>query len=132
MPEETDPDLLAASIAAGLGREYAGDRELFLRLLVEGLAPALGERLKVDRAGGWLRRDGPIRRIRLDLDDHHFTLEAGKGGALTASRARVVRGIALKTEELQVEEWLQAVAAALAEYARTHREALEALKRRVW
>ena len=131
MPEETDPDLLAASIAAGLDA-YAGDRELFLRLLIEGLAPAVGERLRVERAGGWLRRDGPIRRIRLDLDDVHFTLEAGKGGALTASRARVVRGIALKTEEMPVEEWLQAVAASLADTGRTHREALEALKRRVW
>jgi hypothetical protein len=131
MAEETDPGLLAASMAAGLGREAAGDRELFLSLLVEALAPALGERLQVER-GGWLRRDGPIRRIRLDLEDDHFTLEVGKGGALAASRSRVVRGIALKTETLPVEAWLKAMTESLAEYARTHREALEALKRRVW
>ena len=132
MSEQLDDVGLAASIAEGLARSYEGDRELFLRLLVESLAPALGERLQIERAGNWFRRDGPIRRLRLDLDDHHLTLEVGKGGALTTTRTRVVRGIALKTEELPVEEWLQSVSQAVADYARTHREALDALRRRVW
>jgi hypothetical protein len=129
--EESDPGMLAASLAAGLTREYAGDREMFLSLLVEALQPALGERLRVQRSG-WLRRDGPIRRLELDMDAERFVLEVGKGGALSTTRQRMVRGIALKTEEMPVEEWLQAVATSLAEYARTHQQALEALKRRVW
>jgi hypothetical protein len=130
--ESSDPEGLAASIAAGLAREYAGDREMFLALLAESLRPALGERLRVERGGGWLRRDGPIRRIELDLDADRFALAVGKGGALTATRCHIVRGIALKTEELSVEIWLQQVSQAVAEYARTHAEALAALKRRVW
>jgi hypothetical protein len=132
VPEDSELELLAASMAAGLTREYAGDREMFLSLLVETLQPTLGERLRVERGGGWFRRNGPIRRLQLDLGELHFALEVVKGGALAATRRRVVRGIALNTEELSVEAWLQAVAEALAEYARTHREALEALKRRVW
>ncbi len=124
--------MLAESIAAGLTRDYAGDREVFLSLLVEALEPAVGERLRVQRSGGWFRRDGPIRRLDLDMDAQRFALDVGKGGALAATRQRVVRGIALKTEEMSVEAWLQAVAAVLADYARTHQEALEALKRRVW
>ena len=92
----------------------------------------MGERLRVQRSGGWFRRDGPIRRLDLDMDAQRFALDVGKGGALAATRQRVVRGIALKTEEMSVEAWLQAVAAVLADYARTHQEALEALKRRVW
>ena len=131
MPEDLDPGALADIIAAGLTRDYGGDREIFLSLLVEALQPALGERLRVQRAG-WFRRDGPIRRLDLDLHAQRFALEVGKGGALAATRQRVVRGIALKTEDLSVEAWLQAVAAALADYARTHQEALDALKRRVW
>ena len=130
--ERSDSAELAASMAAGLAREYAGDREMFLSLLVESLRPALGERLRVERAGGWFRRDGPIRRLELDLDADRFALLVGKGGALSATRCRIVRGIALKTEELAVEAWLQAVSQAVADYARTHADALEALKRRVW
>jgi hypothetical protein len=131
VPEDLDPGTLAESIAAGLTRDYGGDREIFLSLLVEALQPALGDRLRVQRAG-WFRRDGPIRRLDLDLDAQRFALDVGKGGSLSATRQRVVRGIALKTEDLSVEAWLQAVAAALADYARTHQEALDALKRRVW
>jgi hypothetical protein len=130
--EGIDPEGLAASIAGGLARGYAGDREMFLSLLVESLRPALGERLRVERAGGWFRRDGPIRQIELDMDAHRFTLLVGKGGSLSATQCRIVRGIALKTEDLSVEAWLQAVAEAVAEFAHTHQEALEALKRRVW
>jgi hypothetical protein len=131
MPEQPDDGALAASIAGGLARGYEGDHDLFLALLVEALSPALGERLKVERSGNWFRRDGPIRRLRLDLDEYQFTLDVGKGGALTPMRTRVVRAIALKTEELPMEEWLQSVGEAVAEYAR-HREALDALRRRVW
>lgn len=129
--QEKEAGELAASISAGLSREYIGDREIFLSLLIESLEPALGERLRVER-GGWLRRGGPVRRLHIDLDDDRFALAVGKGGSLTATRCRVVRGIALRTEELTVEAWLQSLAEALAEYGRTHREALEALKRRVW
>jgi len=93
--EESDPGVLAASLAAGLGRGLAGDREMFLSLLVEALQPALGERLRVQRSG-WLRRDGPIRRLEIDLDTQRFALEVGKAGALTATLQRVVRGIALR------------------------------------
>ncbi len=132
MGEESDPGILAASLAAGLARELGGDREMFLSLLVEALQPALGERLRVQRGGGWFRRDGPIRRLELDMDAQRFFLDVGKSGALSATRQRVVRGIALKTEEISVEEWLQTVTSAVADYARTHREALDALKRRVW
>ena len=132
MSEESDTASFGASLAAGLGREASGDRELFLSLLVESLAPALGERLKVERAGGWFRRDGPIRRVRVELEEEQYALEVGRSGALRATRCRIVRGIALKTDELAVEAWLQLLGEALAEYARTHREAMEALKRRFW
>ena len=131
MQEESDPGVLAASFAAELGRGLAGDREMFLSLLVQTLQPALGERLRVQR-GGWLRRDGPIRRLEIDLDAQRFALEVGKGGALATTRQRIVRGIALKTEEVSVEAWLQSLAAALADYGRTHQEAVDALKRRLW
>src|SRR2546425_549026 len=63
VPEDSELDLLAASMAAGLTREYAGDREMFLSLLVETLQPSLGERLRVERDGGWFRRNGSIRRL---------------------------------------------------------------------
>ena len=76
---------------------------MFLALLAESLRPALGERLRVERGGGWFRRDGPIRCLELDLDADRFALAVGKGGALSATRCHIVRGIALKTEELSVE-----------------------------
>jgi hypothetical protein len=124
--------LLQSAVSAGLLKEFAGDREMFLNLLVRALETTVPERLEVDRTGGWFGRERTIRRLQLDLGDYRYQLEVGKGGALTAARTRVVRGIALKTEERPVEEWLQDLSGDLVEYARTHQDALEALKRRVW
>jgi hypothetical protein len=128
-PEE---ELLQSTVSAGLLKEFAGDREMFLKLLVRALETTVPERLDVDHAGGWFGRERTIRRLQLDLGDYHYQLAVGKGGALTAARTRVVRGIALKTDEHPVEEWLEALSRDLVEYARTHQDALEALKRRVW
>jgi hypothetical protein len=132
MDERHEDELLQAVVSGGLLRELAADRELFLALLAQGLEAIVPERVTLRRAGGWFRRERPIRAIEVDLGDHRYGLAAGKGGALSASRTRVVRGIAIRTDELPVEEWLQALSGALVEYARTHEEALAALKRRVW
>jgi hypothetical protein len=130
--ERREEEVLESTVSAGLLREFTGDREVFLRLLVQGLEETVPQRVDVDRAGGWFGRERTIRRIQVDLDDYRYQLEVGKGGALSAGRTRVVRGIALKTEEMGVEEWLRDLSQTLVEYARTHREALDALKRRVW
>jgi hypothetical protein len=130
--EEDDEKRLESAVAAGLLKGWAGDREMFLSLLVRAVETTVPERVTVDRTAGWFGRERTIRRLQVDLDDYRYRLDVVKGGALAATRTRIVRGIALKTDELPVEEWLQALSRALVEFARTHEAALDALKRRVW
>jgi hypothetical protein len=130
--ERHEEEVLQSAVSAGLLRGYAGDREMFLKLLAQGLEEAVPERVEIERTSGWFGRDRTIRRLRVDLDEYRYQLEVGKGGALTPTRTRVVRGIALKTENLPMEEWLGELSQALVEYSRTHAVAMDALKRRVW
>ncbi len=54
---------------------------------------------------------------------------SGGRGPLQASRTRIVRGIALKTESIPVEDWLDELSANLDERVRTNSTARAALER---
>lgn len=132
MSQPEDDPLTASTLAAGLLKEYTGDRQMFLEMLARLLEEAVPAHVDLERAGGWFSKDRPVRAVTVDLGDNRFTLEAGRGGTLAATRVRVVRGIALKTDELAVEEWLDQLSAELYVFARTHSGALEALRKRLW
>jgi hypothetical protein len=82
----------------------------------------------VERAGGLLARRKRVRRIAVDLGEERFQLEH-HDGRVQGRRARVVRGIVLKTEELGLEEWIDALSAELADQARSSERARLAAER---
>jgi hypothetical protein len=119
-----DIDLLAASFRAD-----SSDVGVFVETLAAKLEEAVPGRVRVER-----RRDrmfGPkvVRRIALDGGDQRLELRAD-GRAVETLCARVSGGIVLKNELLAIDEWLNALGAALAAEAErnaTTRQALERL-----
>ena len=99
MADAPDLDLLAASLRAD-----AGDTAAFLDALAARLEGALPGQVEVDRKGRMFGGAKHARRIAVRLADSHYEIE-GDGGALVARRRSVVRGIALKSEDLAVEAW---------------------------
>lgn len=100
-------DLLAASLRADL---------VDLRAFVEGLAAKLTDsfpsQVKVERKGGRLGGKSRVHRVTVSLGDGEYEL-VNDDGALSASRRVVVRGIALRTEQLALDQWIDALAEAL-------------------
>jgi len=78
--------------------------------------------------GGMLRRHRQVRRVSLELGDLRFEL-ARSGGAVVARCTRVVRGIALKTELLNLDAWLVELARALSAQAGASSQDRVALER---
>src|SRR3954454_14176273 len=107
-----DLDLLSASLRAD-----ATDTTAFLEALAARLEGALPDRVDVQRKGS-LFGAKRVRRIAVRLGDTHYEIE-GEGGTAVARRRNVVRGIALKTEELSVEAWIDALSADLLALAQT-------------
>ncbi|HLI15419.1 MAG TPA: hypothetical protein VKV23_05115 [Acidimicrobiales bacterium] len=119
-----DLDLAVASLAAD-GR----DTELMVRLLVERLAGALGERLRVERGGGLLRRGDAIRRVAVRVGDDELVAELG-GGAPRFTVGRISGGVRIRTERTDAAAWLRRLLddlAAEAAHSATTRQALEAI-----
>jgi hypothetical protein len=118
-----DLDLLAASLRAD-----AGDTAAFLEALAARLEGALPGQVEVQRKGGLFGGGKRVRRIAVRLGDSHYEIESD-GGAMAARRRNVVRGIALKSEELGVEQWIDALSADLLVLAQSSERGRAALER---
>ena len=121
MPDpDLDLDLLTASLRAD-----AGDVDSFFTVLVAKLAEALPDRTEVERSG-FMGRGDP-RRIELSLGDYVYEAERQRG-AIECRRRSVVRGIALKTSTLELDEWLGELAVDLSAEAQRSDRARTALE----
>ena len=129
MESAASPGWEDLSVAGALIGRYRQDQHSLLEQLAGLLEAALPGQVTVSRKGGLF---GPkhVGGVSVDVGDHRYTLQRGRGEALEASRQQVVRGVVLHTEELPIESWLGEVGAALdAELQRTSqgREALSRL-----
>ena len=118
-----DLDLVAASLRAD-----SDDVGAFVESLATKLEQALPGRVQVHR---WRERMfGPklVRKIRLDAGDRRLELRYRRG-ALEPSCSRMSGGIALKTETVNIDSWLEALGEALADEAKRSEATRRALER---
>lgn len=117
-------DLLASELRAG-----SGDLTLYAEVLAGKLSGALPTQTDVRYAGGGLL-GGPKRvaQIAVTLGDMRYELSQGKRGP-TCRRARIVRGIAIKTEELELVAWIDELSRELTAEAQRGEQARIALAR---
>lgn len=115
-------------VAGALASAYVRDTRGFLPLLAVVLTGAMSEETVVERKGGLFQREKPVRKVVVTLGDHIYSLEDLGRGPLAAHRAKVVRGITLKTEPMPTEEWLAALSAEIAARASQNEKAFFALK----
>lgn len=124
---EGSPSALEMS-AASL-RATGGDLKAFVPVLAEKLDAALPGRVRIERRrAGFLSGAKTVSRIECALGERQYRLELANG-SWEASRSTVVRGIALKSEILEIEPWLEGLLADLHEQARSSEELTVALGR---
>ena len=105
-----------------------GDIQLMFRLLIERLSVALGERLRVERAGR-LRKDGLIRRVEIALSGVVLIAEL-RDGASQFFIGRVSGGIRIRTDAIDIAGWLKTLLDMLnteSEHSAITRQALETI-----
>jgi len=121
---------LKFGVAAALSKQYGADQRSFLELLASMLVAALPGDVDITRRGGLFARK-TVGALTVTLGENRYGLTDPGRGNLQATRTRVVRGIALKTEELPIQDWVAELGAFLDERARTSAAAREALSRLV-
>jgi hypothetical protein len=117
-------EMLAASLRAD-----AGDALAFMEALATKLGGALPHRVRVERGGGFFSHAHPVRQITVNLGDWQYLVTAAPDGTLESARTHAVRGIALKSEPVTLDQWIEDLSAGLAELARASLQDRMALQR---
>ena len=115
-------DVLAASLRAD-----ARDLDVFLEVVALKFSGALPQAVLVEHEGGLLSKKR-VKRVALQLGEHRYELARGRQG-VEARRAHVVRGMTLKTEIVDVEQWIDELVQRLQAHAQGSEQARLALTR---
>ena len=131
MPDEfEEQEWLKFGVAAALSKQYGADQRAFLDLLAAMLERAMPEEAEVVKRGGMFSKR-TVAKVIVTFGDNRYLLEDPGHGPLLAWRTRIVRGIAIKTEPIPVETWLEELSSNLDDRARTSATAREALARMI-
>jgi hypothetical protein len=124
----SETDGLEIDILAGSLRADAGDMKTFVEILAKKLEDTFPSRVKIQRKG-LPGRPRPVVHLSLNLGESQFELDNDKGQVATRRR-KMVRGVALNTEELSLDGWIDQLSACLVDEAgrsQSDRMALERL-----
>ncbi|HTD19316.1 MAG TPA: hypothetical protein VK667_07270 [Ktedonobacteraceae bacterium] len=128
MHDEVDRPLQMEILAASL-RADTTDLKAFLEALAVKLEGSLPNQTTVTRHSSIFSREHPVKEINVTLGDYQYRISRERQGPIITQRAKVVRGIVLKTDQIPLEQWIEELAAALAEVAASNSQARMALER---
>jgi hypothetical protein len=111
-PEPSTPDWETLGVSGALLTRYHEDQHALLDQLATFLESALPAQTTVRRTHGLI---GPkhTTSLTIELNGSRLSLERGQRGGLEARRTRVVRDVALRTDTLLLETWLDELGSAL-------------------
>jgi len=98
-------DAFDLSMAISSLQSNSTDSRIMLKLLVAQLSEVLGDRIRVERAGGRLRKSEEIKSVQIVLGDD--TLRADVDGAtVRCSIGHASGGIRIRSEQVGMDAWL--------------------------
>ena len=122
--EPLQMEMLAASLRAD-----TTDLKAFLEALAVKLEGSLPNQTIVTRHSSIFSREHPVKEITVTLGDYQYRVSRERQGPIMTQRAKVVRGIVLKTDQVPLDQWIEELAGALAEIAASSAQARSALER---
>jgi hypothetical protein len=112
-------------------RADGADLSVYIEVLARKLEDALPAETDVRRRSkGFLSREKVVEIVAVSLGDQRYTLERD-GRGVTASRAQQVRGVVIKRQPLELDDWVKALTDQLSELAAGSAAARTALERLV-
>ena len=122
--EPLQMEMLAASLRAD-----TTDLKAFLEALAVKLEGSLPNHTIVTHQSSIFSREHPVKEIVVTLGDYQYRVSRERQGPIMTQRAKVVRGIVLKTDQVALDQWIEELAGALAEVAASSAQARSALER---
>lgn len=116
-------DVLAASL-----RQDTRDMAAFSEILAKKLEEAVPGFVRVERQGGLFQKNPPVRRLIVTFEPWQYVLE-NQRGRVSTSRVKMVRGVSIKTDPMELNPWIDAISQELVQVASHEANARETLER---
>ena len=114
-------------LAAASLRSNSSDVHILLKALCDELAGTLGERLRIERAGGRFHKSDAIASVSIALAGSQFDA-AVEGAGLSCHVGHVSGGIRIRSESVDVDQWILRLLQALKDEAAHSESARQALE----
>ena len=115
------------NLAAATLRSNSTDVHILMRALTSELSSTLGERMRVEHAGGRFRKSDAIARVAITMGNESFDAVID-GPELRCLVAHSSGGIRIRSETVGVDEWIVRLLGAVqveAQHSESARQALE-------
>lgn len=126
MQNDSDQGLEVELLAASVKLDSNGAKSA-LETLAKMLEAAVPERITINRSGWFLSKERPISELTVKFDEFQYQLLV-ESGFVSARSMKLVRGVALKTNELSIEDCIQAILKELSSLASRSASARTALE----
>lgn len=126
MEDDWDDTLKFETLAAALHLGRSQQKDL-VESLAQMLTLSLPDSVTITRGGWILSREKPIEELTIRFDEFHYQI-AKHGSGYTARALKMVRGVALKTTELELEECFKQILSELTTLADKNSKARDALQ----
>ena len=127
MQDELDDSLRFETLAAALNLGASQQKEL-VESLAQMISLSLPDSVTITRGGWFLSKDKPIEELTIRFDDYHYRIVKERA-SYTAKALKIVRGVALKTTELELEACFNEIINELTALAAKNDKAKDALQK---
>lgn len=122
-------DGFSFDLSAAEWRRGIADEKAFVEALATRFEQALPEKTTVRREHSLFSKTQRVERIEITFATTEYILEFAPKRGITTTRAKVVRGIRLKTEEIPFAAWLDELSGTIREFAEENEELRNHLER---
>ncbi len=98
-------DAFDLSMAVSSLKSNGTDSRIMLKLLVAQLSEVLGDRIRVERAGGRLRKSEEIKSVQIVLGDDTLRADVD-GSTVRCSIGHASGGIRIRSQQVGMDAWL--------------------------
>lgn len=129
MEDDLDQPLMFETLAASLEMDRREAKGL-VESLATMLQGALPDNVTVSRGGWLLSKEKPVEELLVRFDDTHYQINKDKGmSSYSAKSMKIVRGIALKSTEMELSECINQIVKELTKFAEKNSRMKDALRR---
>lgn len=128
MQEELDPALQFEVLAAKLKGDHGASGDM-LEYLAKMLESSYEGGTKITRAGWFMSKSRPVEELTVQFDEWQFQITRSKHGSITARSKKLVRGVALKTNEIGMDECIEEILKEVTKLAQKNAQTKDALNK---